>query len=556
MMLSSKFARHRGRKKLSKHEMATADRQRKKPDYKEFLAKQDWTGALVVLEHEKAAAEEGKEKDDFSLWLAYSAFHLGDYKRALDEYTALVESTGDETLHLFRASCLYYLQMYDEAKKAAQKGPTNPLQNRILFHISHRQNDETSLMLQHQKLSTSLHDQLSLAAIHYLRGHFQEATDIYKRLLLEDRDNVALNVYVAMCYYKLDYYDVSLEILAVYLQANPTSIIAVNLKACNHFRLYNGRAAETEMKALTDKDAINIADHDILNHNLVVFRGGQNALQVLPPLVDYLPEARLNLVVYYLRNDETSEAEALMRDMEPATPQEYILKGVVNAMMGQQAGSREHLKVAQQFFQLVGSSASECDTIPGRQCMASCFFLLRQFEDVNIYLKSIKAYMYNDDDFNWNFGISLANVNEFKEAEDTLLLVQNESYRSEYTFVSWLARCYIMNGKAKNAWDLYLKMDTSNESFNLLQLIANDCYKMGAFYYAAKAFDVLERLDPDPEYWEGKRGACVGVLQQVIANKAPVESLRDVISMLRNTMNPQVEYIIRVMNKYLQDNHM
>lgn len=38
---------------------------------------------------------------------------------------------------------------------------------------------------------------------------------------------------------------------------------------------------------------------------------------------------------------------------------------------------------------------------------------------------------------------------------------------------------------------------------------------MGHFLYAAKAFDVLERLDPDPEYWEGKRGACVGVFQQV-----------------------------------------
>jgi hypothetical protein len=45
-----------------------------------------------------------------------------------------------------------------------------------------------------------------------------QATDIYKRLLIENRDDLALNVYVAMCYYKLDYYDVSLEILQVYLQ--------------------------------------------------------------------------------------------------------------------------------------------------------------------------------------------------------------------------------------------------------------------------------------------------------------------------------------------------
>lgn len=44
---------------------------------------------------------------------------------------------------------------------------------------------------------------------------------------------------------------------------------------------------------------------------------------------------------------------------------------------------------------------------------------------------------------------------------------------------------------------------------------------MGQFYYAAKAFDVLERLDPNPEYWEGKRGACVGVFQMIIAGHEP-----------------------------------
>jgi len=44
---------------------------------------------------------------------------------------------------------------------------------------------------------------------------------------------------------------------------------------------------------------------------------------------------------------------------------------------------------------------------------------------------------------------------------------------------------------------------------------------MGQFYFAAKAFDVLERLDPNPEYWEGKRGACVGVFQLIIAGHEP-----------------------------------
>ena len=67
---------------------------------------------------------------------------------------------------------------------------------------------------------------------------------------------------------------------------------------------------------------------------------------------------------------------------------------------------------------------------------------------------------------------------------------------------------------------------------------------------------MLERMDPNPEYWEGKRGACVGAFQQIIAGKDSKENLREVVAMLRNTTNPQVEYIIRTIKKWAKDNNV
>lgn len=528
-------------------------KKRKLPKLEDLLQMRDYTGAITLAEFNRNS---GKGSEETNLWIAYTAFHLGDYKKAMEEYLALTKSEAchpDVWVNL--ACCYFFLGMYKEGDEMALKGPKSRLQNRLLFHLSHKFNDEKRLMTHHQALQDIIEDQLSLASIHYLRSHYQEAIDIYKRILLDNRDYLALNVYVALCYYKLDYYDVSQEVLAVYLQHYPDSAIAVNLKACNHFRLYNGKAAEGELKTLQETASPSFSFAiDLIKHNLVVFRGGEGALQVLPPLVDVIPEARLNLVIYYLRQDDVVEAYNLIKDLEPTTPQEYILKGVVNAALGQEQGSREHLKIAQQYFQLVGGSASECDTIPGRQCMASCFFLLKQFEDVLIYLNSIKSYFYNDDTFNFNYAQAKAAVGNFKEAEEIFLLIQSEKIKNDYTYLSWLARCYIMNHKARPAWELYLKMETSGESFSLLQLIANECYKMGQFYYAAKAFDVLERLDPNPEYWEGKRGACVGIFQQIIAGHEPKETLRDVLQILRNTGNPQVEYIIRTMKKWAKEN--
>lgn len=222
------------------------------PSFDEFVEKRDYTGALALLEY-KLKCQEGDVKE-LLLWIGYCSFHLGNYKRAEEAYKELIDAHDvDSSIHLFIACCYFYQQMYEEAEKECDKGPQDPLKIRLMFNISHRTADENKLMLYHQKLKDKKEDQLSLAAVHYLRSHHQEATDIYKKLLLENRDDLALNVYVAMCYYKLDYYDVSLEILAVYLQAHPESPIGVNLKACNHFRLYNGKAAEAEIKFLTDK---------------------------------------------------------------------------------------------------------------------------------------------------------------------------------------------------------------------------------------------------------------------------------------------------------------
>ncbi|CAJ1395643.1 unnamed protein product [Effrenium voratum] len=526
-----------------------------RPTLEEFLTTCDYVGAITLLEFERKARE---DRPRLLMWLAYSYFHNGDYKKALDAYDDAMRKENNPSIHVYKACCLYALCQYQEAEEEAKKAPDSSLKTRVLFQSAHKRNDESAMMIHHQALSDSKEDQLCLAAIQYLRSHFQEATDIYKRMLVEDRDDLALNVYIAFCYYKLDYYDVALEILQSYLTANPHSTVAVNLKACSHYQLYNGKAAEAELKVLQQASSSGniFQEHDLLQHNLVVFRNGENAIQVLPPLLDIIPEARLNLVIYHLRLGEAVEAYNLIKDLEPSMPREYILKGVVFAALGQATNSREHLKLAQQLFQLVGASASECDTIPGRQCMASCFFLLRQFEDVLVYLKSIKAYFSNDDDFNWNYGLACAAAGDYREAKDALLQIQNEKYRSEFCYLSWLTRCHIMSNEPARAWEAYVRMDTSNESFNLLHLIANDCYKMGQFYYACKAFDVLERLDPDPEFWEGKRGAAVGVFQRVVAGKESTDKLREVVQLLRGSSNPQVETVTSVIKKWAKDNRV
>uniref|UniRef100_A0A2K6GBR4 Intraflagellar transport protein 56 n=1 Tax=Propithecus coquereli TaxID=379532 RepID=A0A2K6GBR4_PROCO len=385
---------------------------RKIPKLEELLSQRDFTGAITLLEFKRHV---GEQEEDTNLWIGYCAFHLGDYKRALEEYeNATKEENCNPEVWVNLACTYFFLGMYKQAEAAGFKAPKSRLQN---------------------------------PSFHVLIGHLQ-----------------------------IFFVEVSIQVL------------------CPFFDLF----------------------------------------------------------VFLLSNYDVQEAYNLIKDLEPTTPQEYILKGVVNAALGQEMGSRTF-----SFMNICGFfSHSISDTIPGRQCMASCFFLLKQFDDVLIYLNSFKSYFYNDDIFNFNYAQAKAATGNTREGEEVFLLIQSEKIKNDYIYLSWLARCYIMNKKPRLAWELYLKMETSGESFSLLQLIANDCYKMGQFYYSAKAFDVLERLDPNPEYWEGKRGACVGIFQMILAGREPKDTLREVLHLLRSTGNTQVEYIIRIMKKWAKENRV
>lgn len=60
-----------------------------------------------------------------------------------------------------------------------------------------------------------------------------------------------MNVYIAFCYYKLEYYDMSQDLLENFLRIFPHSASAVNLRACNHYRLFNGKMAEVNKSIIS-----------------------------------------------------------------------------------------------------------------------------------------------------------------------------------------------------------------------------------------------------------------------------------------------------------------
>lgn len=84
--------------------------------------------------------------------------------------------------------------------------------------------------------------------------------------------------------------------------------------------------------------------------------------------------------------------------------------------------------------------------------------------------------------------------------------------------------------------------------YNIFLLHRNCATKTVVFFYSS--------LEPNPEYWEGKRGACVGALYSVITERTtgiPSGGVIEICSLLRESVNPQAEAMIRIIRRFCND---
>lgn len=442
------------------------------------------------------------DEGELKMWIAYFYFHDNKYEKALDIYKSLLEQNPDNSiLHLYIGICYYYIGNYEESKASAELSPVSPLQNRLFFHLAHKFNDDEALLAHHKCLKDCLEDQLSLAAIHYQRTHYKQAIETYEAMLDQYPDYTTFNAYIAMCYYRMDFAEKCIELIQQVSLRNGESLTTVNLKACAIYKLSGSEAAIGVYNKLYE-ELPRLKQHPLLKHNMCVFDGGEKALHTLPALVDIIPKARYNLTVLLLHNGDVERAWDYMRDYEPCDPQELILRGVAAAMYGQKMEDEEGISLAAEIFNLIGTSKSERDTVPGRQSMASNLILMHKFEDAIRYLDTIKAYCSGDNDFHWNYGMSLGNTGKYKAALDELLSIDGPSTEKR-SLLTWIARCHIRMNNPEKAWDLYTRAKKPTAQSDLLQLIGNECFALGQYKYSGKAFEILYKLSSDPEHLRG-----------------------------------------------------
>lgn len=188
---------------------------------------------------------------------------------------------SDPILNTYKACCYYALGKYKESYAEAEKGPKDEeLTNRIRLHSAFKCRVGVAVMDHLHKLTNSVQDHLCKAGWEFLKGEFAEAMDIYKKIYV-DKKYDAINIYLAMCYYKLEFFDIALDLVNHYLGNFKTSIVANNLKAAIEYNSTgNCGAAKKIIMSLQENLLSNNNKNDIkkviendylLKHNLAVF---------------------------------------------------------------------------------------------------------------------------------------------------------------------------------------------------------------------------------------------------------------------------------------------
>ena len=90
------------------------------------------------------------------------------------------------------------------------------------------------------------------------------------------------------------------------------------------------------------------------------------------------------------------------------------------------------------------------------------------------------------------YNVICADIN-FEEAEKILLQIKDEDLLEELLYKKWLSRCFIHNGAASRAMDLY--PSRRDQQIEFLTGVANECFLSKDFEISSKAFLKLKELD-------------------------------------------------------------
>ena len=491
--------------------------------------------------------------DELELWKGYSLFHLGEYNAAISLYEKMLKKNPENTiLHLYIASCQFYNKDYEEARKSAEKGPMCDYRTRLIFHIAQQLNDQDTLYEAHSQLVGYLENQMSLAAIHYLRANYQDAIDLYQKILSENPDYIALNVYIAMCMFKLEQYQESNDTVDQYLSAISDSAVALNLKSCDYFRLFSEDVAESQLLQIKKFGSSSFTFTDgLINHNLCVFKNGEDGLKIFPPLVGVIPEAILNLSIIHLRESNAEEAYRLLGDFQPIDVNDFILKGTACLEYGQKTQDASLIEEANQIFQSVSQMDDIKDTVIGRCALTTTTFIEGDYEKTIKIMETYEHVMGITDEFQYNKGMSYASLGKWPEAQVCFETVQNPSYKSEPFFQTWLARCYIKTRNPDKAWGMYLDATDTETANALLQVIAADCFEDGFYLYAMRAYDIMSKFEMDETMSEGMIASAIGAFKNIVTNNDSANNVQEILSVLNS--DPKCEQYYNIIQQYVDD---